>query len=821
MFFRSTKFLLIVLLFLFTLSNAVASSAASNKGSIKGVVSDGEQDIPMEYVSIAIYSDTILVSGTITNSNGAFHIKDLKEGSYSLEANFIGYDVLVKKNITLEKKSRNIDLGKMILHASNIGIDAVEVVGQKKFIEYQLDKKVLNVSQHQGAAGGSVVNVLENVPSIDVDIEENVSVRGSRNFKVLIDGKPTSLNAQDALKQIPAEAAEKIEIITNPSAKYDPEGEAGIINIIMKKEYATGLNGIVNASFRTDPDFIAPQFNTNGVVNLRQDKVNYFLNFNHNNNGFRFLPEVNSTEYHEGYTRYTYSDLTGDGRFIGGYLRGGADFYLNDKNTFTVFGQYNPRYFYYRVNAEYLDRTGAEGEFTDEYFLNKQDSKERGDYYYFGFNDQHKFDNKGHELLLQVNYNFNNPERSDEQLEYFSDINFTPGDINPEGTNTNRNRITNYDHFETRLDYTKPFSEENKLEAGFEYEYQLQNVDFKEDTFDIANNEWTNNLENSYLIDYTRSIYSVYGTYSHKLFGTSFLLGLRGEYTDRVMLSDYKYQKMDFFPSLHISREFPSETQIQASYSKRIRRPGYGTLNPLSFYSDRQTVFKGNPEIDPAITHSFELNFQQTYEKQTISLETYYRNTSNVWRYMSKGSDEGGKTIRQPENLDREYRYGAELSADITFAKWWKFYPSVYGALFNLNGNENGENKSVDGYEMGFEANSTFTLPGNTRLQLRGYYDAKETLFLGEVLPQWAVNVSVRKEFLDRKLSATFNIRDVFGSQRYRTVESGSTSTYTYETRNTFRGLTPVYSVTFSYKLNNYKSRNDINIGGGGGGGIF
>ncbi|MFH0999694.1 MAG: TonB-dependent receptor, partial [Bacteroidota bacterium] len=337
-------------------NNSNFNNADDDKpGIIKGLIIDVATDQPMEYANVAIYNkvDSSLISGGITNQKGEFEINGMTYGEYYLEANFIGFDKSKVVNINLDRENPLFDAGSIILSAASTELGAIDIVADKAAVEYKLDKKIVNVSQVLSAAGGTAVDVLENTPSVQVDIEGNVSLRGSSNFTVLIDGRPSVLSGSDALRQIPASALENIEIITNPSAKYEPDGNSGIINLVMKKNSMQGINGIVNASVGS-----RDKYRGDITLNYRTQKINWFVGADYRDET-SYGNWISSRETFMGDTT-GFLDINGGRDFIrGGYnFKSGIDFFISDKTTVTISGQ---------VGNSKNDRSG--GGNTHEYTL--------------------------------------------------------------------------------------------------------------------------------------------------------------------------------------------------------------------------------------------------------------------------------------------------------------------------------------------------------------------------------------------------------------------------------------------------------------------
>ena len=521
------------------------------KGKIVGQIVDEKSEAPMEFANIAIYNevDSALVTGGITNEKGQFEIENLKYGDYYLVANFIGFDEKNINDIKIDGTNRVHDVGEINLEASTVAIGEVNVVADKAAVEYKLDKKVVNVSQVISAIGGTAVDVLENTPSVQVDIEGNVSLRGSGNFTVLIDGRPSVLSGSDALRQIPSSAIENIEIITNPSAKYEPDGAAGIINLVMKKNSMNGLNGIVNASVGT-----GEKYRGDFMLNYRFEKVNLFF-------GADWRDEINNgnmASERETYFNDTteYLNMSGDRNWIrGGHrFKGGADFYIGNNTTLTLSGETGSSERGNEGGGRTENFTIPASEFI--YSISEETSERNNDFYTLNMNFQHKFDDQGHRIEATAFYSDETGTDNEIEGELLADENFNP--TNEYLSNVSTFETEDEQDLRLKLDYTYPFSEDGRFEAGYQgrLESEKETLEFRD--FNQATNSWVINDEYSSATDFQRDIHAVYSTYSNKIGEFAYMAGLRGELTVREIQNTNaanvsSLNRFDLFPTAHIS----------------------------------------------------------------------------------------------------------------------------------------------------------------------------------------------------------------------------------------------------------------------------
>jgi outer membrane receptor protein involved in Fe transport len=764
----------------------------------------------MEYANIAIYNlvDSSLVTGGITNGKGEFEIRGISFGDYYLEAKFIGFDKSAIKEINISRENPTFNSGNIVLKPSTLKIGSIDVVADKAAVEYKLDKKVVNVSQVYSAAGGSAANVLENTPSVQVDIEGNVTLRGSGSFTVLIDGRPSVLSGSDALRQIPASALDNIEIITNPSAKYEPDGSAGIINLITKKNSLNGFSGIINGSIGT-----RDKYRGDFLLNYRTEKFNYFL-------GADWRDETNygsmssSRETYLGDTT-RYLTIGGDRNYIRGgqNFKGGFDFFLSDKTTFTLSGE---------VGKSKNNRSGEEliheytiPQTTDIYSVNNETSFRENDFYSGTFNLQHKFKEEGHKIEANIFYSGETGIDGDEENEMLTDENY-----NPSGTYLARVQSSEEeDEKELRIkaDYTLPISDVSKLEAGYQgrMEREKESTSFQE--YDPVSGTWITSDFFSSAIDFRNDIYAVYATYSNKLGGLEFMGGLRGELTDREIKSSANdsvaaLKLYDLFPTLHLSYDIGDKNEIMASYSRRINRPGGWDLNVVPTYFNRYTIREGNPELEPEYTDSYDLGYMLKFGRSYLSLEAFSRITKNKIERVERLGDDGILYLKS-ENLGKDYSTGLELMGNVEFAKWLTVNASISGFNYRLEGEIDGEAFDRESTNWSGRMNTTIKFSDNSRMQIQGFYRGPSVSAQGESKASFYTTLAMKQDFMKKKLTATLSLQDLFGTANFQRESVTSSFKNRFEMKREPR----VVMLTLSYKINNFKSDERGNGSGGGG----
>lgn len=779
-------------------------------GILSGVVTDKE-GVPVEYATVSLFSmrDSKLVTGGITDGKGHFKIKEIKLGVYKVNIKFIGFKTKTIKPIFLLPKGRGKgqgteqDLGTIKLEGSSVEIDDVNVVADKSHVQYKIDKKVVNVSQDINAAGGTAVDILENTPSINVDIDGNVELRGSTNFTVLIDGKPTVLEAADVLQQIPANAIENIEIITNPSAKFDPDGAAGIINIIMKKKKSKGFNGIINLSAGT-----RDKYKGNVLLNQRTGKFNFSAGLDYRNemrygtglqDRVTFYPD---TAYH------MYYDGSRNMNIFGYGFQAGVDYYLNDNNTISVSGKYGEREFARGSLSDYHEWSDPVR--VDEYYLRDNKMGYSGKTYNLNLNYSLKFKKPDRKLDILLYYSMWDGKKIDDQFKYITDSEGNIVDNNPEKRKADE--VNPREHFRYQFDYVTPVGTTGLVEAGYQGRFDISTADYRYsyDSLGI----WIPDLEKSDKATFNRNIQAVYTTFASKFAGFEYKLGLRAEYTDRLIDQyttgeKFAINRFDFFPSAYITRELNKKQQLQLSYSRRINRPGGRHLNPFPNYSDPLNVRVGNPALEPEYVDSYEFNFQNRFKKSFVSMEAFYRRTNNLMTLVNiLGED--NVIYRTYENLNHDNSAGMEITANLNLYKWWRFSGSGSAYYYSIIGEIQDQDISTESFNWRLRFNNTFNIKSNTRIQLTGFYTGKSVTAQGTRDAFYFANLAIRQDFLKKKLTLTAQVRDIFNSMGH-VFTRDTDDFYTY---SEFSREGQVLTLSVTYRINNYKKKRGQGRGG-------
>jgi len=797
---------LMTLLFLFVITaNTIFSqvppaaqgsmNAVPKNGKIIGIILDTETQKPMEYANVTIFrkQDSKLVTGNISNTDGSFTISDLPYGSYYVEASFIGFEKTTVNDVKITANSTTIDIGKIGLAASRQDIGTVNVVAERNRVEYKIDKKVINVTNDINAAGGSAVTVLENTPSVDVDIDGNVSLRGSSSFTVLIDGRPSVLTGSDALRQIPSSAIQNIEIITNPSVKYDPDGMAGIINVVMKRNVLSGVNGIVNVNLGT-----GKKYGTDMMLNYKTKKYNLFFGGNWNDNTDKGSMSSSRETYANDTTTYLNTTGSRNQSRGGTQIKGGFDYYPTEKTSITVSSQIGNYDFSSFGNGNLHNYQIPAGKF-DIYSVQNTNSGRSGNFVSANASFLTKFDEVGlHKLEGSFDYRNRTGLTDENNDEYRSDASFTQKNEYLSQVITNEN--SNSDDYRAKLDYTLPLKGGDKFEAGLQSRIESEREELNFSNFGVNDPKYTSDM------DFKEDIHAIYSTYTGNVKAIQYVVGLRGEYNKRSITHfkdnvayPHKLNRFDFFPSAHFSYELVDKSQLMTSYSRRINRPDGRDLDPFPSYMNQYTIRTGNPDLKPEYTDSYELSYMKRFGSSFVSLETFYRTTNNLMTQLTTVTD--GISYMTVTNLNRDYSMGGEIMGNIDVTKWLLINTSFTLYNYKLKGEVLGKSINRESTNYSGKMNATVKFSPDSRLQITGVYRGPSVSAQSDQKGMVYSNLSYRQDFMKKRISATLSVRDVFGSMKMQGTSFGDNF------RSTFKNMREprVLMLTLSYKINNYK----------------
>ncbi|HKK74882.1 MAG TPA: TonB-dependent receptor [Saprospiraceae bacterium] len=787
--------LLIVLFFCSTATWAFAQ----NTQKITGTINDGSSGSNLEFATVSLLnaSDSNLIRGGVTDMDGRFELS-ATPGEYLLKAEFIGYQSTLIPAFTVAA-GEDLDLGMISLGTEAQVIDALEVRAEKSTMQMALDKRIFNVGKDLASTSGSASEILDNIPSVQVDIEGQVSLRGSSGVRILIDGKPSSLigvRGASGLQSIPANLIERVEIITNPSSKYEAEGMSGIINIILKKDRKKGINGSFDLSAGTPESF-------GGSVNLnfRRKQLNFFTNYGYR---YRLSPRIGSN-YQEFYGATTRIVDQESNRTRGGQshnLRLGADFFANDKNTITGAFSYRLsnntntsdityRNFIDAFNQDNLTGVSTRNEESEEFEPNTE----------FSIIHKKTYEKEGQEWTNTVQYQSSLEDQFSrfEELYYDEDLELT-------GQDNLLQRASNEEAVKSWLiqsDYVYPFGEEGKLEAGYRGSLRYIDNDYLVEEF--FDDEWNRlgNLSNDF--NYDEEIHALYANVGNKINKFGYQFGLRMEHSGVLTellqtneVNDRTYTNL--FPSAFLTYEFNGESNVQLSYSRRLRRPRFWDLNPFFTFSDSRNIFRGNPNLDPEFTDAFEASYMKYFNKGSISTSAYYRQSTGVIERIQSLQEENDElvTVRQPENLATEDAYGLEFIYTYEPTDWWRINGSANFFRSIVDGRNFREDLYQDAYTWFTRINSQMKIKDALNVQIRANYRAPRNTTQGRTRSFTTVDLGFNRDILKGRGTLTLSIRDLFSSGIYRSVVSSEV----FYSESNFQRRPRQTTLTFNYRLN-------------------
>ncbi|BDD00924.1 TonB-dependent receptor domain-containing protein [Persicobacter psychrovividus] len=775
-------------------------SAQANR-TVKGILIDAETKSALPYASVMVHaadSDEML-SGAISDSQGKFTVKGLTAGKYLIKVKFMGYKTLETATFELSKPSFNA--GTLSVVPSVQVMDGVEVKAKRAAVDYNIDRKVLNVAAISTALGGTAVEVLENLPAVAVDAEGNVSLRGSTNFTVFIDGRPSVFTGSEALQQLPASTIEKIEVITNPSAKYDPDGTAGIINIITKKK-VKGFSGVANLHGGN-----LGRLGADAMFTYKVKKWNLYFGGDYNKRVRAGKSESENNSYF-GDTTYTVRQEGDRSRWFDPYsVKGGFDYNLSDNDLVTLMVSAGRFGMGSQSNTDIINTTTINGIEQDR-VLSESDQEGNIDWRYLSadFNYQHKFTKEGHTLDIGGMY------RGSDMNQFDRGVNTTasgayerPAQLSTEEKQGQEWRV--------KADYVLPIAENNKLELGYQGRFEQTSGNNEISFRTEPSVDWDLQDEFSYRNEFYRNIQAVYGMFNGKVSDFGYQLGLRGEYTDRQVSildtnEDFEVNRFDYFPTAHFSYQLPHQQQLMLSYSKRINRPRSYYLEPFLTFRDQYNVRSGNPDLLPEYIHSMELGYQKNIADFMFSLEGYYRMTENSVQWVQSVFQED-IFLSMPENVGEEHTTGVELMISGPVAKWWNMNLSGNFGTYRLTGEFEGRSFDRSNITGSVRFNNDFTVLPTTKLQFGMQYNAPTIIAQGERSATFTANMAIKQELIKNQLSLTLSGRNIFGTFQRESFTSGENfNNYSLLDARTF------IEGTLSYRINNYKVKRNGRGGG-------
>lgn len=734
------------------------------QGNISGLIVEKSSDKPLEFAQIILKTtnDSAFVQGTVADKSGKFVFEKVPPGEYRLNYSFIGFESVTTSSIIITGSKNKINLGKLYIAETAKTLNEVEVTGRKSTFVNSIDRKTFNVGEDLMSKTGSLSDLLQNVPSVQVDIDGNVSLRGSENVTILINGKPSAmmnLNRAAILQQIPANSIEKIDVITNPSAKYKPDGTSGIINIVLKKNKSMGLNG--NASLNIGNE---NRYNSNVTVNYNPGKWNFYGSAGLRQDARQRINDVSTQTFQNGReVSFIMNHSQSDARPISNIAGLGADLKLNDKNKFGISANYNYRFQRQNdVSVYTIDSLSFKKEDynRDRYLPEMESDLELSSIY------QHNFGKEGHDL----NVNYTRSFTGENEDNYYTNIYRIPG-----AYVYLDNMLYHHSNTESQFlaEYANPLSESSKLEAGFELDNLNNNMDLQRDTTAKNKTIFVRDISRSNQFIRSEHTQVLYVTFEKEMGKFGFLAGLRGELTSTsanlvTKNTVVKNQYNRLYPTLHTSYKISEEHELQLNYSHRIRRPEDEQLNPFPEYQDMHNIRAGNPYLKPEDIHSFEFGYQLKRKSTTFLSTAYCRFNYNGITSITKTS--GDTLISTLQNLGKSTSAGLEFILSTSFGK-----------LATLNLSSNTFYNVIDASALGFSTKKAaislsfngslgINLTKSTVWQITSIYTGEQLTPQGKRLPSFVLNTGLKQDLFKKKAAFILTISDAFNSLRNKSV---------------------------------------------------
>jgi len=760
---KTKLYQIIVALFILFTSPCLYAQSSGGTGEISGkVLDETSKEFPYATVSLLNTRDSTAVKGTLSIDNGAFMFKDVKFGTYLVALYVVGYKKAIKGPFVVDAAHRKYILDAVQLTVESQTLKGVNIVKQKPLIERQIDKTVMNIENSTLAAGNSALEILAKAPGVTVDQDGKISLRGKHGVLIMLDGKPTYLSAEqltNLLRATEGNAIQTIELITNPSAKYDASGNSGIINIKLKKNRNYGTNGSLLAGAG-----YGKYGKANGglTLNHREKKINVFGNFDYGRNkryGSTDIIRTNQTT-----ANATYFDQTGTSiryRNNSNY-KGGLDYFINDKNTigFAMNG--------YNSNgdnkAEVLTLIGDGPGKTDSSVVAKNPNSFKYNGISYNLNYKGTLDTMGQEISADADYSvYKGLDNNNFNNKYFD----AQGQMSKPDYLFRNAAPTTTRIWSAKTDYAYPFAKDMKMEMGLKTSFVKTDNNFSFENF--VNGAWTNDIKRSNQFLYDENINAAYTNVNKKFGKNTIQLGLRAEQTNSKgnSITESKIVNRHYFnlfPSVFINRELSKNHDMGFSYSRRIDRPDYGSLNPFLDFLDLYTYRFGNPFLKPQYTNSFELSYSY---KKSLNVTLGHSHTTDVMSDVLL-TDTATKTIFiSNQNLATQDSYNLNISYPIQFGKWWNSSNNL-SAYYNKFKTENLLGKPYESGRPAFNFNSTqtITISPSSNMELSGYYQSKQVYGTLLLDPQYGVDLGFSKSFMNKQLNVKLAANDIFKLQK-------------------------------------------------------
>jgi outer membrane receptor protein involved in Fe transport len=818
---------LFLLLIIFTSFISIAQRPQGQRPepiNITGIVLDQDTGEPLEYATLILQSlrNPDRVTGGITDALGKFNVQTTP-GRYNVRIEYISYKTYSKEEQTFRTST---DLGTIKLGVDVEQLEGVEVIGERTTVELRLDKKIYNVGSDLTVKGGSVTDVLDNVPSVTVDVEGNISLRGNESVRILINGKPSALSglSTEALQQLPAEAIEKVEVITNPSARYDAEGTAGILNIVLKQSKTAGLNGSASLNVGNPKSY-----GGNLSLNLRREKFNIFTNTSYryrSGPGNALFEQENFNS--DGSTASFQDEIRDYQRQDDGFNTNiGFEYFINSTSSITNSFVYRKSQGEDTTDIDFFNFDAAKNPTIERNRFTTEEEEDEDIQY--SVNYKKKFDKDGHELTMDYQYSTG----SELENSIINEIVIGETSALPtEQTINDERQIRQL----AQMDYVLPLGKDNKsqFEFGYRGTFNNFNTDFNFGILENGNLNSDPNFSNE--LNYKEYVNAAYTQLGTKINKFNILGGMRMEASDIGIalvntneISNKKY--VDWFPSLFLGYEFSEKEQVTISYSRRLRRPRSRFINPFPSRSSNTNLFQGNPDLDPTYTNAFDLGYLRRWDKVTFNTSAYYNKSTGVFQFITQErgdfveienpNDPGNPVlvpvqVRTPINLATESRYGMEFTTSYTPKRNWRLSWNINLFQRELRGDysyvdfqdqEIVQNFDADNFTWFTRFSAKLPLPGKIDFQTNLFYRGPSENAQSRNKSLLSTNMAFSKDIVKDKATLSLNIRDLFNTRKRRS-ETRTDNVFTY---SEFQWRQRSITLSFLYRFNEPQSQRNRN----------
>jgi len=769
-----------------------APGGADPSGEISGVLIDAKSGKPVEYGNFVIYrkKDNALVNGTVSDVTGAFKLTAVPYGFYTAEITFIGYDKVTVDSIMVTPKTISVNLGIIKINPAGLTTDEVLVTGEKDGIINNLDKIVINVDKNIASAGGNAADVLRNVPAVTVDIDGNLTLRGNGNVKILIDGRPANTGGQsigDILASIPAGSIESIELVTNPSAKYDAEGTAGIVNIKLKKKSNLGINGMISSTVGTND-----KYNSSVNLNYKLEHINFFGNFDFRINNF--VNDGSSTRFasYPGFTNSLEQSSSGNFTMNMNNYNLGFDYFVDDFNTLTLQGNYRKFSF---DNAFKSLNTSISSNSPTEVYQRYSEGERSFQNQNYSLNYKRSFLDKNTELTADVTYS-----RNDVTLGSFANIDKFNNSAIDRTKNDSKNK---FEFLVGSVNFTLPlFDNTGKMETGIKSTIRDLNSEVDYFTGDPGTNNWIYNSNLSNIFKMKEQIHAAFLIYTGSFGDFKYQAGIRAENTttegntDKTNVNVNK-NYTDFFPSVYLTWAPALAQEIKANYSRRVDRPNPRQINPFIDNTDSLNISYGNPNLDPQFTDSYELGYSLFMGKLNFMTSLFYRQTNGAINYFTRLGN-NGTTESTWDNIATQKSTGFEVSAGGEILPGFRLNPSFSYFRTQVNGQSGITTIASDDYSWNAKIISSLNLFEGASMQLFFNYNAPNVSGQGRTDEMYFMDLAYKQDFFDGNLSLSIRVSDLFNTMKWNMTTTGTNfdlSNYRKnDSRNVYVGLTYIFN---------------------------